>query len=94
MSQQVPRTNAIRPDVVNAAHLKQEVLLWFPNLGPSNSKVLNGRDRSANVNIESSGKQALPRGGGKDLRVIGYTVPKMTDAIDELTLEQEHVSDA
>ncbi len=91
MSKQVPRPDTIRPDVVYAAYLEQQILLGFSNLCPSYPEVLNGWNRSTNTNIEGSGKQPLPGGGSKDLGVVCHALPKVSEAINEFTLDQQHV---
>jgi hypothetical protein len=93
MIQQVPRTNAICPDVVYAAHFEKQILLRLSDFATPNPEVLYRGNGNINLNVQSSGKQSLPRRGGKHVGKFRHALSEVTDSIDEPTLDTEHVVD-
>ncbi len=90
----MPWANTVCPDVVHAAHFEQEILFRLVDLDTPYPEVLEGRNGGFDPNIESSWKQALSCGGGKDVRIFGHALSKVADTVNKLTLDFEHVADA
>jgi hypothetical protein len=74
---EVKRSDSVRPNLIYAAHLEQEVLFRFIYFCASNPKMLSDWNRVADVYIQSTRAEMLPRCSFEDFGIFIHTAREM-----------------
>jgi len=74
---EVKWSDSVRPNLIYAAHFEQKVLFWFIYFCASNPKMLSDWNRFANVHIQSTSIETLPRASFEDFGILPHTTREM-----------------
>ncbi|SRR6266852_1089610 len=70
---EMERSDSVCPKSIYTAHLEQEVLFWFIYFCAANPKMLSDWNRFADVHIQSTFVETLPRGSFEDFGILPHT---------------------